>query len=136
MMIGDMRSLHDGVLYVEKNLIKEDNSTYPFYIGKVPQGLGFVDKDPADLFFMRFNDIFDMFHMKALHPSMVRLVALSMAHQLIKENTPNIAIIDPFYMQEMFVNTPKGKVVVTKYIKDFFMDHPSKNIFLMPYFPE
>ena len=133
---SDMRNLHNAILYVETNLAKDDNPTYPLYIGKVPEGLGFVDKYPGDLFFLRFNDIFDMFHMNALHPSMVRLAALSLAHQLIKENTPNIAIMDPFYMQEMFVNNPKGKVAVTKYIEDFFVDHPFKNIFLMPYFPE
>jgi hypothetical protein len=93
---SDMRNLHNAILYVETNLAKDDNPTYPLYIGKVPEGLGFVDKYPGDLFFLRFNEIFDMFHMNALHPSMVRLAALSLAHQLIKENTPNIAIMDPF----------------------------------------
>src|ERR1041384_6134429 len=136
MVTSDMRSLHSSILYVESNLAKDDNPTYPLFIGKVPEGLGFVDQYPGDLFFLRFNDIFDMFHMNALHPSMVRLVALSLAHQLIKENTRNVAIMDPFYMQEMFLNNPKGKVVATKYIEDFFADHPSKNIFLLPYFPE
>src|ERR1041385_5793959 len=86
---SDMRNLHNAILYVETNLAKDDNPTYPLYIGKVPEGLGFVDKYPGDLFFLRFNDIFDMFHMNALHPSMVRLAALSLAHQLIKENSGN-----------------------------------------------
>jgi hypothetical protein len=44
--------------------------------------------------------------------------------------------MDPLYMQEMFLNKPKGKLAATKYIEDLFVDHPSKNIFLMPYFPE
>ena len=74
--------------------------------------------------------------MYALHPSMVRLVALSMAHQILKENTPGIAILDPYYMKEMFLSTPKGRAKASQYIGGFFGTHHEKNIFLMPYFPE
>src|ERR1041385_7691493 len=123
---------YEKFVFSAPNPNKDDNPTYLLYMGKVPEGLGFVDKYPGDLFFLRFNDIFDMFHMNALHPSMVRLAAQSLAHQLIKENTPNIAIMDPFYMAEQFLKHPKGKIAATKYIEDFFVDHPSENIFPMP----
>src|ERR1041385_4668095 len=80
---------YEKFVFSAPNPNKDDNPTYLLYMGKVPEGLGFVDKYPGDLFFLRFNDIFDMFHMNALHPSMVRLAALSLAHQLIKENSGN-----------------------------------------------
>ena len=90
LLTGDMRSLHEGVLYNEERLLKEEDPTYPVFHAKVPEidGLGFVTKDSEDVIVLRFNDIFNMYHMYALHPSIVRLVALSMAHQILKENTP------------------------------------------------
>ena len=74
--------------------------------------------------------------MYPLNPSIVRLVALSMAHKLLMENTPDIVIIDPYYMKEMFLSTPRARAKVTRYIEDCFKVHSSKSIFLLPYFPE
>ena len=74
--------------------------------------------------------------MQALHPSIVRLVALSMTYRIKVERTPEIFIIDPYFMQEQFVTTPRGKIRVTKFIEDCFVNNPSKTIFLLPYFPE
>ena len=98
--------------------------------------MGFLDETPGDMLFVRFDDIFDMYHMKALHRSMVRLFVLSMAHRLINDNTPDIVIIDPFYMSDCFVNTTTGRTRMTKFIEDVFMANSTKNIFLMPYFPK
>jgi hypothetical protein len=60
---------------------------YPIFTVKVPEGLGFVEEHPTDVLFLRFDDIFNMFHMKRLHPTMVRLFALNMAHHVMKEKT-------------------------------------------------
>ena len=65
-----------------------------------------------------------------------RLVALSKVHQLIMENTPDIVIIDSYYLKEMFLSTPRARAKVMRYIEDCFKAHPSKSIFLLPYFPE
>jgi hypothetical protein len=48
--------------------------------------------------FIRYDDIFGLFHMHQLDRNLVRLVSLSMAHDIFMENTPHIAIMDPFYM--------------------------------------
>ena len=50
------------------------NLTYPVFVGRVPKGLGFVDTSPGDVLILRFDDVFDMFHMKRLYPTFVRLV--------------------------------------------------------------
>ena len=36
MLMGDMLSLHDGVLFMEQRLLQEDDPTYPVVIAKVP----------------------------------------------------------------------------------------------------
>ena len=135
---GAMLSFHDGVLELESRMLKEKNLTYPVIFAKVPESesLGFVTEYPAELLVVRFDDIFRMFHMQPLSPSMVRLIALSMAHQICKEGTPEVAIIDPFWMQEQFVNNPRGKAKATKYLEHFFLSNQHKNCFLLPYFPE
>ena len=55
------------------------------FFAKVPKidALGFVTKDSGDVILVRFNDIFIMYHMYPLNPSIVHLVALSMAHHLL-----------------------------------------------------
>jgi hypothetical protein len=54
--------------------------TYPLFVAKVSEGIGFVHKHPADVFFLRIEDIFSIFHMNRLHENMVRLFALSEAY--------------------------------------------------------
>ena len=48
---GDMRSLHDGVLYQDERLLKEKDPTYPVFFAKVPEidALGFITKDSRDM---------------------------------------------------------------------------------------
>ena len=110
MLTGDMLSLHDGVLFMEERLLQHDDPTYPVFIAKVPDAeqFSFVTTGVAGEIFVRFDDIFRMYHMHALHPSIVRLVALSMVHQLCIEDTPGIAIMDPVYMQDIFLHEGEG----------------------------
>ena len=97
---GDMRSLHDDIQYLEERLLQQPNPAYRLFVGKVPKGFGFVDYVPADSVFLRFDDIFNMFHQKRLHPSLVRLVALRMAYDLSKAENKYLGIMDPYYMLE------------------------------------
>ena len=138
MLSGDMRSLHDGIIFMEGRLLQEDDPTYPVFIAKVPNAeeFGFVTTGVAGEIFVRFDDIFRVYHMHALHPSIVRLVALSLAHQLCIEETPQVAIMDPFYMQDIFMHDAKGKAKVARYIQSFMKQHMFKKIHLMPCFPE
>ena len=47
-----------------------------------------------------------------------------------------VAIMDPFYMQDIFMHDAKGKAKVKQYIQNFMKQHTFKKIHLMPYFPE
>ena len=136
--VGVLKNLHDLVLREEKILLQMPYPTYPVFVAKVPKGFGFVDKPPADVFFLRFDDIFAMFHFQRLHRSWVRLFALSEAYQLIQEReyTPKIAIIDPYYMIESNLESPDGMTTVTTYIQDFFVSNKEKDVLLLPYFLE
>ena len=131
-----MRSLHDYVLMVERQLLGMTSPTYPLFVARVPKNMGFVDKWGGDVFFLRFDDIFSMFHLHRLHPTLVRLVTLNMAHQDIKENTPGIAIMDPYYMLERNLDVDAERIIVTKYIEHFLVANKQKSIFPLPYFPE
>lgn len=66
---------------------------------------------------------------------MVRLVSLSMAHDIITKKTPNVAIMDPFYMDEGILETPGDRIIVTKYVTGFLLDKKDKQVVLMPFFP-
>ncbi|KAK1691934.1 hypothetical protein QYE76_008631 [Lolium multiflorum] len=132
----DMRSLHETVLHVENLLLKSKDPGYPLFMAKVPTGMNFVEKYPADLCFIRFNDIFSIYRMQALHFSVVRLVALSLSSQIVKEGTPTIAIMDPFYMRESIICNPGDRAIATQQVKDFMLANIKKGAILIPYFPE
>lgn len=137
LLTGDMLSVHDGVQYMEETLLKEKNPTLPVLVAKVPSTVGFVTEGNADKIIVRFDDIFRMFHMQSLHSSIVRLLTLSLAHQLSVENTRSIALVDPYYMQDMYLNNPKGRAKAAKYIQEvLYKNHMHKRIVLLPYFPE
>jgi hypothetical protein len=77
-----------------------------------------------------------MFHRRRLDPTLVRLVALSMSHQLMQENTPKLMILDPYYMKDIYLQTEGTRQIVTNYIMDFMVANKEKKIFLVPYFFE
>lgn len=130
----DMRSLHDAVLIQELRLLGETNPSYPVITVRVPTNFGFVTTYPADLIFIRYEDIFRLFHMQRLDRNLVRLVTLSMAHDLIVEKTPGVAIMDPFYMTPG--TTANEQAFLATYVKDFLVANKDKQCFVIPYFPE
>ncbi|KAK1629083.1 hypothetical protein QYE76_003398 [Lolium multiflorum] len=132
----DMRSLHETVLHVENLLLKSKDPGYPLFVAKVPTGMNFVEKYPADLCFIRFNDIFSIYRMQALHFSVVRLVALSLSTQIVKEETPTITIMDPFYMRESIICNAGDRAIATQQVEDFMLANIKKGAILIPYFPE
>ena len=134
-LAGDLRSVHDTVLHMEHDLLKMKNPGYPLHVGKVPKGMGFVESYPADLFFIHFDEIFNLLHLKRLTPEFIHLVALKMQLDIIAENTKEIAIMDPFYMFE-FIMASRDRVLAAQHIENFLVANKEKKIFLMPYFPE
>ena len=82
-----------------------ESPTYPLFIVNVPKGFDFVDKYPADVFFLRFQDIFSMFHMHRLHRNYVHLFMLVESYRARKEQelSPSLAIADPYYLYESYL---------------------------------
>jgi hypothetical protein len=63
---NDLRRLHEDVLVREKSLPISKNPGYPLYAAQVPGGKLYVERWPADKFVLRFDYIYDMFHMNSL----------------------------------------------------------------------
>jgi hypothetical protein len=135
-MMGDMKDVHDTILYLEDEPLKARNLGYLVHVVKVPIDMGFMDKYPGDLFFIRFEEILTVFHLLRMDKNLAHLVSLSMAHDIIVENIPRVAIMDPFYMDEFIIGNPGNQLIVSKYIEDFMVANKNKECFLMPYFPE
>jgi hypothetical protein len=135
-MGGSIKDVHDNIMYLEDQLLREKNPGYPIHVVKVSTNVGFVDGYPGDLFFIRFEDIFRLLHMFRMDKILVRLISLSMAHDIIVERRGRIVIMDPFYMDELFLDAPRNQAIVSKYIEDFMLANKDKDCFLMPYFPE
>jgi hypothetical protein len=135
-LTGDLRSVHDTVLMKEEELLRMKNPGYPLHVGKVPKGMGFVDTYPGDLFFVHFDEIFNLVHLKRLDPFFIRLMSLKMQIDLDAEHAKNVAIMDPFYMYESIMSCPGDRVVAAKHIENFLLANKEKSTFLMPYFPE
>ena len=102
----------------------------------MPGGMGFVDNSPGDLFFLRFDDIFNMFHLKRLDYTLVRLFSLHMAMKVEREKTPSIAIVDPYYMRDTVLSNAGDRTIVRDYLRDIMLANKRKNYILIPYFPE
>jgi hypothetical protein len=59
-----------------------------------------------------------------------------MSHQLMQENTPKLAILDPYYMKDIYLQTEGTRQIVMNYNMDFMVENKEKQIFLVPYFFE
>ena len=119
---GDLRRLHDDVLRVEIGLIALKDPGYPLYVVNVPRQLSYVDTFPAEKFFLRFDYIFDMFHVKKLDFTFVRLYALHMNYLIGVEQIPFICVADPYFMHEGFLAVcPEHREYARDYIADFMV---------------
>ncbi|KAK1645402.1 hypothetical protein QYE76_063207 [Lolium multiflorum] len=63
---GLMLSLQHTIHYLESTLLKEKDPNYPVFSVKVPEDPNFVHEYPADIFFIAFEDVFNLFHCKRL----------------------------------------------------------------------
>ena len=133
---GPMKGLHDSVLYIEKRRLREKDVAYPVFTAKVPEGKGFVDSDIGRLIFLRFDDIFAMFNLFPLHYIFIRLFALSMEMRIIRDKTPDIVIVDPFYMRAKFLCSAGDRKIASAYLEGIILANKNKDNFLVPYFSE
>jgi hypothetical protein len=112
--------------------------TYSLFVVKVLEGLGFVDKHPTNVIFLRFEDIFSMFQMIRHHRNFLRLFALTETYHVRKEQelSPTLEIADPYYLYESYLVTYENRLSVMHYIESLFLANKDKKMFFLPYFPE
>jgi hypothetical protein len=96
----------------------------------------YVDTFPAEKFFLRFDYIFDMFHLKKLDFTFVRLFALHMNCIIRIEHIPYICVADPYFMHEAFLAVcPEHREYARDYIANFMVTNKDKETILVPYHP-
>jgi hypothetical protein len=67
---------------------------------KVPEAYHFFSQDSTGKFTLGFLDIFHMFNLNFIGPSLVRLWALCQANENRQLNSNMCVVIDPFHMHE------------------------------------
>lgn len=134
---GAMHSLHTTILYLEGNLLKEKDPSYPVFTVNVPEDPDFVHEDPADLFFIAFEDVFNLFHLRRLNYNMVRLYAINLQLKIKRELPPQVAVADPYYMRDsQLVEGSTTRTQAVEYLASFMLRYEGKNTILLPVFPE
>ena len=90
---------------------------YPVFVAKVPEGKGFVDGAIGGTIVLRFDDIFAMFNLHPLHYTFVRLFSLSMEMPIIRDKTPDIVIVNPFYMCAKILGSAGDRQVANSHLE-------------------
>jgi hypothetical protein len=115
----ELKVLNDNILHREKYLMTKQNKwDYPVWTVQVPTGFHFYDIYPTDKFYLRFEEIFNMMHLKKTGFAMVGLFTLHLAYAL-KDNVTGIAVVDPYLMVESKLHTPMGRRTTTDYLGNF-----------------
>jgi hypothetical protein len=134
---GDMLALHDGIQTLEGLLLQDKYPNYPVFTVKVPDHVDFVTDPPADVFFIAYEDIFKLFHSRRLDYNLVRLFALNLAMKVKREQTPFIAIADPYYMRDSQLEEgTRTRTLAKSYLQKLLLDTKRKDNLLLPFFPE
>ena len=134
---GAMLTLQSNIKYLEDILLKDECPNYPVFTAKVPEDPDFVHEDPAELFFIAFEDVFKLFHSRRLDYNLVRLYALSVQIKIKRESPPNVAVADPYYMRDsQLVEGSRTRIKAVEYLKSFILRNLGKNNLLVPVFPE
>ena len=134
--VAPMQSLQESLLNIERQRLSEKDVAYPVFTAKVPEGKDFVDSDIDRVIFLWFDDIFAMLNLFPLHYSFVRLFSVSMEMQIIRDKTPDIVIVDPFYMRAKLLCSAGDWKLASAYLKGVILANTNKDNFILPYFPE
>ena len=134
---GDLRRLHDHVLSIEIILLASKNPGYPLYAVHVPEGKFYVDTRPAEVFFLRFEHIFEMFLTRWLDFTIVHLFVLHMSSVMKSEEVSQICVADPYYMHEPFLSLGDfERETARDYLQNFMVHNKDHEIVLVPYHPK
>ncbi|KAK1692042.1 hypothetical protein QYE76_008739 [Lolium multiflorum] len=134
---GQMLPLQHSIHYQESVLLKEKDPNYPVFSVKVPSDQNFVNEDPADIFFIAFEDVFNLFHSKRLDYNLVRLYAINLQMKINRERPRHIAVADPYYMHDsQLQDGSRTRTKAVRYLQNFMLMHKESNTILLPVFPE
>ena len=113
-----MLALQQSILHLEERLLRDKEPNYPVFVVQVPKELvDFVQEDPADLFFIAYEDAFKLFHTQRLDYNMVRLYALDAAMKIKRDGTEYVTVVDPYYMRDShLVEGSKTQETATEYL--------------------
>ncbi|KAK1611786.1 hypothetical protein QYE76_035459 [Lolium multiflorum] len=134
---GPMLPLQHSINYLESVLLKEKDPNYPVFSVKVPSDQNFVNEDPADIFFIAFEDVFNLFHSKRLDYNLVRLYAINLQMKINRERPGHIAVADPYYMRDsQLQDGSRTRTKAVRYLQNFMLMYKESNTILLPVFPE
>ena len=89
---------------------------------------------PRGPVFLRFDYIFEMFQMRRLDFTFVRLYALHMNYIVRREQITRLAVADPYYMHEGFLSINEAnRQYAREYIKEFLVINKVGELFPCPY---
>ncbi|KAK1669224.1 hypothetical protein QYE76_057383 [Lolium multiflorum] len=134
---GPMLPLQNTINYLESVLLKEKDPNYPAFSVKVPSDQNFVNEDPADIFFIAFEDVFNLFHSKRLDYNLVRLYAINLQMKINRERPCHIAVADSYYMRDsQLQDGSRTRTKAVRYLQNFMLMYKESNTILLPVFPE
>jgi hypothetical protein len=125
-----------SIQYLEEHLLQEKNPGYPVYTIKVPEGHGFVDTSSAKIFFVWYEDIYNLLHSNCLDYNLVRLYTLHMALKAKRKKTKGIVIVDPYFMRDVALVNEADQATVKEYLGNIFVENPTIDSILLPCFSE
>ncbi|KAK1661301.1 hypothetical protein QYE76_049460 [Lolium multiflorum] len=134
---GPMLPLQNTIIYLESVLLKEKDPNYPVFTVKVPSDQNFVNEDPADIFFIAFEDVFNLFHSKRLDYNLVRLYAINLQMKINRERPRHIAVADPYYMRDsQLQDGSRTRTKAVRYLQNFMLMYKESNTILLLSFPK
>ena len=90
-----------------------------------------------EVFFLRFDHIFEMFLTRQLDFTIVRLFALHMSSVMKSEEVSQICVADPYYMHESFLSLDDfERETARDYLQNFMVQNKDQEIVLVPYHPK
>jgi hypothetical protein len=124
-----MKLLHDKVV----KLGGCECNAPTHFTTKVPEAYHFFSQDSAGKFTLGFLDIFHMFNLNFIVPSLVGLWALYQAKENRWMNSNMCAVLDPFHMHEDNALSEVGRKSMIECLIAAMVSHKEIPYLLIPY---
>jgi hypothetical protein len=108
---------------------------YPVYTIKVPEGHGFVNRAPVEIFFIQYKDIYNLLNSNRLDYNLVRLYSLHMALKAKREQTKGTMIVDSYFMRDVALANKGDQATVKEYLGNIFVENRPSTPFFCLAFP-